>query len=398
MNSRPAHLTAGLLATLAVLSAVGPFATDLYLPAFTSIADDLGTVPSQVQLTLTSFMLGLGLGQLLLGPLSDRLGRRGVLLIALGVFAAASMGMVFVPGIELFVALRLLQGLTGAAGVVLSRAIIADLAKGIAAVKALSLLSMLISVAPLVAPIAGGALTEAFGWRGVLAVLAVISGIMFVLALLFVPETLPAAQRITGERGAAFKPFGRLVRDRAFVLLVLTQGFNFGAFLGYIAAAPFVGQKMLGMTPTQFSFAFAAGAFAMVLTNFMNARLAGRVRPERMMMLGTSLVSLSGLSFGVLALTGALSIPTYVLSAFVLSCGVALVSANSTALALGRADFARGSGSALHGAMQFLGGSLTPPLVGAWGDQTALPMAITIFLGAGIALCCAITASRLLKK
>ena len=151
MTPRSERLTPGLLTALAFLAAVGPFATDLYLPAFTTIATDLGTTPSQVQLTLTAFMVGLGAGQLALGPLSDRLGRRGVLLVALGSFTVSSIAIVFVSGIEMFIALRVVQGVAGASGIVLSRAIIADLAKGTEALRALSLLAMIVAVAPLIA-------------------------------------------------------------------------------------------------------------------------------------------------------------------------------------------------------------------------------------------------------
>lgn len=398
MTPRSERLTPGLLTALAFLAAVGPFATDLYLPAFTTIATDLGTTPSQVQLTLTAFMVGLGAGQLALGPLSDRLGRRGVLLVALGSFTVSSIAIVFVSGIEMFIALRVVQGVAGASGIVLSRAIIADLAKGTEALRALSLLAMIVAVAPLIAPVAGGMLTDAFGWRGVLGVLAGVTALMFLSALLLVPETLPLQQRQVGGARRTLTNFARLFRDRTFVLLALTQMFNFAAFLGYISGAPFVGQSMLGMSPTEFSFSFAAGALAMVLLNFTNARLAGRVPPTRMLVLGASLVALAGTAFGTLALTQTLSVPTYIACAFVLSGGVALVSSNSTALALGRADFARGSGSAILGALQFAGGGLTPPLVGAWGDHTAVPMALIIVTGASISMACALIARRRLRS
>ena len=398
MNSAPRSLTTGLLTALAFLSAVGPFAVDLYLPAFTQIAEELGTNASGVQFTLTAFMLGLGLGQLYLGPLSDRLGRRRVLLVALGAFTLASCAMVFSPSIEIFTALRLVQGMSGASGVVLSRAIIADLAKGTAAIRAFSLLAMIVAVAPLVAPIGGGFLTEHFGWRGVLATLAAITAVMFVLALLLVPETLPAEHRQLGGARRALANFARLGRDRAFVLLAFAVACNFAALLSYIAGAPFLGQVTLGMSPSAFSLAFATGALAMVLTNLLNARLAGRVPATRMLFIGSCLVALGGVAFAVLTLTGTLSIATYVASAFVLSGGVALTSANGTALALGRADFARGSGSALLGAIQFIGAGIAPPLVGAWGADIALPMSGMVIAGSVASGLCALAATRIMRR
>lgn len=398
MKSAPRGLTTGLLTVLGFLSAVGPFSVDLYLPAFTDIARDLGASPSGVQFTLTAFMLGLGLGQLYLGPLSDRIGRRGVLLVALGVFALASCTMVFSPAVEIFTALRLIQGVAGASGVVLSRAIIADLARGSDAIRAFSLLAMIVAVAPLVAPLVGGFLAEHFGWRGVLGVLGCISIVMFTLALLLVPETLPVTQRQLGGARLALSNFGKLTRDRLFVLFAFAVACNFAALLAYIGGAPFVGQVMLGMSPTQFSLAFASGALAMVLANLINARLAGRVSPTLMLFIGSCATALSGIAFTTLALTGSLSVPGYVACAFLLSAGAALTSANGSALALGRADFARGSGSALLGAIQFFSGAIAPPIVGIWGDQTALPMSIMIIAGALASGACALTAGVLLRR
>ncbi|MBP1325720.1 putative MFS family arabinose efflux permease [Leucobacter exalbidus] len=241
-------------------------------------------------------------------------------------------------------------------------------------------------------------LTEHVGWRGVLAALGVVTALMFVLALLLIPETLPLAQRHDGGLRRALSNFARLGRDRAFILLTIMVACNFGALLAYISAAPFVGQVMLGMSPAQFSLSFASGAVAMVLTNFINSRMAGRVPPTRLLFVGTTLVGLAGCAFATLALTEALSIPAFIACAFVMSGGVALVSANGTALALGLADYARGSGSALLGCIQFLGGSLTPPIVGAWGDHTAVPMATTIIVGAVCACACAVGAATVLRR
>ena len=394
MRPESPRLTPGLLVVLAVIAAVGPLATDMYLPAFTDIATDLGSNPSSVQLTLTTFMLGLGIGQLCLGPLSDRWGRRGVLVIALSVFAASSIAMTFTPNVEIFIALRTVQGLSGAAGIVLSRAVIADTEKGTAAVRAFSLLAMMVAIAPLIAPLAGGVISEFWGWRGVLAVVAAVTVLLLALACLFVHESLPPDQRHVGGISRTLANFARLLRHRNFLLLMVVVSMAFGTLLAYISASPFVAQVMLGMSPTQFSLAFAVGALSMVAANLLNARFAGRASPIRMLLIGSGLVLLAAVAMTVFATTGTLTAAGFIPSAFVLSGGVALVMANTSAIALGLADFARGSGSALLGASQFLGGSIVSPIVGAWGEHTALPMALTMLTTSAIAIVCVLVVLR----
>lgn len=381
-------LTAGLLVILAFLAAVGPLATDMYLPSFTAISRDLEAPPSSVQATLTAFMLGIGIGQLVLGPVSDRWGRRPVLLIALAVFAASGIAMIFTPNVALFVALRAVQGVSGAGGIVLSRAIIADLATGAAAVRALSLQALMVAVAPLIAPIIGGSLADIIGWRGVLTVVASAGTLMLVLAVAYVRESLPITQHQHGGIRQMAGNFSRLLGDRDYRLFIAIASASFAAMLAYVSASPFVLQVMLGATPLQFSLAFAVGALALVLGNILNARLAGRMHPLRMLTLGSIAACVAACAIMLLTVTGALSVLAFVPCAFVLSGGVALVMANTNALALARADFARGAGAALLGAFQFLGGALVSPIVGAWGEDTALPMATAIIVASAISLTC----------
>jgi len=273
------RMSRGLLASLGFLAAVPALSTDTYLASFTDISADLGVDPSSVQLTLTAFLIGIGAGQLMLGPLSDRLGRRPVMLAALTVFAAASIAMVFSPGIGAFVVLRLVQGVGGAAGVVVSRAIAADLSEGRTAVRALSVIMSVVSIAPLIAPPIGGIVASVWGWRGVLALLAAIATAMLVVAWFTVPESLPPGDRHSGGAAAMLRRFGDLTRDRSFVLLTVAIAIGFGALMGYISASPFVGQIVVGMSPVEYAFAFAAGAVGIMLANLVNARIAVRVGP-----------------------------------------------------------------------------------------------------------------------
>ncbi|MFA5606911.1 MAG: multidrug effflux MFS transporter [Leucobacter sp.] len=369
------NLTPGLLAVLAFLVSVGPFATDMYLVSFTSISADLGASASAVQLTITAFLVGIGAGQLILGPLSDQYGRRTVLLITLTVFTASSIALVFTPNIEVFIALRLVQGLAGAGGIVISRAIAADLTEGDATIRALSLIATLIGLGPLIAPPIGGAVESLSSWRGVLAVLAALGVVMLLLAVFLVPESLPKHER----HSAGFRPilsaFGTLLRDARFRMLLGTFGLAFAAIMAYISASPFVGQVVLGMSPLLYSLGFGVGALGLVGGSFASARLAGRVRPQLLILLGAALLLLSGAVALTTALTDTMTVPLFIAMAFVLSAGSGLIMSNSSAVALGLAGRARGSASALLGATQFALGAVVSPLVGAWGEDTAVPMA-----------------------
>ncbi|GAA1464737.1 multidrug effflux MFS transporter [Microbacterium thalassium] len=380
------RMTRGLLAALGFLAAVPVLATDTYLASFTDISADLAVDPSGVQLTLTAFLIGIGAGQLTLGPVSDRLGRRRVMLAALAVFTLASVTMVFSPGIEVFVALRLLQGFSGAAGVVVSRAIAADLSEGTTAVRALSLIASVVAIGPLIAPPIGGVISSLWGWRGVLAFIAVVAVMMLALAWIAIPESLPAEERHGGGAAAMLSRFGVLVRDLPFTLLSASFAIGFGALMAYIAASPFVGQVVVGMTPVEYSLGFAAGAAAFVVVNVINARVAVRVGPDRMLVAGFVLALLAGISFATLSATDTLVPATFIATAFVLSGGVGLTMSNASALALARASHARGSGAALFGAGQFAVGALVSPLVGLWGEDTATPMVVVMLACSTIAL------------
>ena len=387
------RLSRGTLVSLGVIAMASSLSTDMYLPSFTSVAEDLTATASEVQLTLTLFFFGVGTGQLLLGPISDRRGRRPVLLSALVVFVAASISMVFAPNIETLMALRFAQGLSGAAGLVLSRAIAADLSHGVSAAKALSLIVMISGLGPLLAPVLGGLAHEWWGWRGALATLAVIATAMLVLAITVLRESHPLERRTTGSFFSTYRPVGRLLRDGRFVALALSFALSFAAAMAYIAAAPFVTQRVLGMSPLGFALSLAVSASAMVLANLVNIRLVSRIRPPRMLASGIALVLVSGLAFCAQAFTASLTPAGFIITAFVLTGGSGLILANASALALDRVPEARGSASALLGAVQFLFGGITAPLVGLWGESTALPMAVLVtlcgtgaFVGAIIAL------------
>ena len=385
MTSPAPRLTPGLLAALGFTAAVSPFATDMYLASFGSMQRDLAASASSVQLTLTLFFLGLGAGQLVLGAVSDTLGRRRVLLTALSVFTTAGLLMVLTPSIEALISLRLLQGFSGAAGIVIARAVAADLSEGPTAVRALSLIAMVSGLGPLLAPVVGGFTHEWWGWRGTLAALAAVSLIMLVVAWRWIPESLPPERRLRGGLTRTFAPFGRLLGNPRYVAYLVTLMFGFATMIAYISASPFVAQEVLSMTPLEFSLGFAMSASGLILASFANARVAPRVGPPRAIAIALGALVAGSLSMLVLTLTGALSVWGFIVSAFVLSAGAGATMANASALALAEASFARGSGAALLGSLQFLAGGLMAPIVGAWGESTALPMAVTLVTAASSA-------------
>lgn len=391
MGRRP-ELTSGLLAALGFLAAVGPIATDMLLASFTDIADSLDATPSQVQSTLMAFMVGVAAGQLLLGPLSDQWGRRRVLVVAMGIFAAATIALIFSPSIEVFVALRLVQGLSGAAGAVVARAIAVDLSTGATAVRALSLIATAGALGAIVTPPIGGAVAGVWGWRGALVIIAAIACTMFLTALIAVPESLPPDERRHTRLSRTFDRFVPLVRDGGFTSAMVAYAFGFTTMMAYVAASPFVGQSVLGMSPFAYSLVYVAAAAGLVLSNLSNATIAPRFGPRRMMLIGVTAQVAGAVVMVTLAVTGWLTPASFAVTAFVVNAGTGFTMANSSALALARTDnSSRGAGAALLGAAQFLVGGIAAPVVGLWGEHTAMPMATIMLLCAVIAFAAAHT-------
>jgi len=383
-SAPPAHgITAPLLLVLGLLSAVAPFATDLYLPAFPQMTAELNTSATTVQLTLTAFLLGVTAGQLVFGPLSDRFGRVPPLVLGAALCVAASAVAVFAPDATTLIIARLLQGLGGAAGMVIGRAVVSDLAVGKPAARAFSLMMIVGGVAPVVAPLIGGALTAPLGWRGLLAVVLGLSIMMLVSLLLVVRETHLRSHRdaLRAERAAAGSPL-RALRSRAFIGYTAVFAFAFAVMMAYISASPFLYQNLLGLDALGYGVAFGLNALALVVVSAASAKLTATRSVESVLGVGIVLVLSSAVAFAVLVASSA---PAFWLTVplFTAIGSLGLVFGNATSLALGSASRAAGSASAVLGAAQFGLAAAVSPLVGIAGEDTAAPLAI-VMLGAAV--------------
>ena len=280
-----------LILILGSLAALGPLSIDMYLPAFPDMSRSFGASASSIQLSLTACMLGMALGQIIVGPLSDVRGRKRPLLLALSAYLLASLACAFAPTIEVLIALRFVQGAAGASGIVISRAIVRDLFEGPELTKFFAALSLVNGTAPILAPIIGGQILRFGDWRIVFYLLAVLSTLMLIAVAFRLPETLPVHHRVEGNLKTTFQTFGRLLSDRTFIGYAFAQAFAMGAMFAYISGSPFVLQNIYGASPQQFSFLFGLNGIGIILAAQTAGRLAGRVDSEKMMRIALTVVA-----------------------------------------------------------------------------------------------------------
>lgn len=366
-----------LLIVLGALSAFGPLSLDMYLPALPALARDFAVPDAAVQLSLTSCLIGLAVGQLIAGPLSDRWGRRVPLLVGLAGYLVASVLCAVAPNVGALTGLRAVQGIAGAAGIVISRAIVRDLYEGTAAARFFSLLMLVNGLAPILAPVVGGQLLRFTSWRGVFLVLAVIGAVLLAATVLVVGETLPSARRRRGGLGQTVRSFGVLLRDPGFLRPALAGGFAFAAMFAYISASSFVLQKTYGLDPQQFSIAFAVNALGIVLLGQGNARLLRGRSPSALLRAGLALCAAGGGAL-LLSVLADLGVAAVLVSLFALVSSIGLIMPNSTALSMSGHPEMAGTASALLGLLQYALGGLAAPLTGLGGNGAALPMALAI--------------------
>lgn len=379
VRARPeGQIPGGLMLALGYIAMAGSLSTDLYLPSFPRIVEDLGVSASAVQLTLTAFLIGSAFGQLLIGAISDALGRRRTLIVALVVFAVCGYAAAASPTLEVLIAVRVVQGFSGAAGAVLARAIVVDLASREHAVRAFSTLFVMIALGPAVASPLGAWLTQVGGWRAPLVGLAVIATGMLVITTLVIPESLPPERRHPLTLSTLAHNVGNLTRNRLYLGYALAFGASYGVLMVYISSSSFIVQEVLGMTPLGYGLTFSLTSIFVMLGAWSNGRVAPRLGVTRTLHLAQALSLASAAAFALFALTGALSLAAYLPLVALASFGCGMIMSNASALAVGTAAATAGAGSAVLGFLQFFFGATASPLGGILGTTTAAPAAIAM--------------------
>lgn len=369
---------------LGMLEAFGPLSMDLYLPQLPQLAASLGTTEALAQVTMSACMIGLGLGQLVAGPLSDRLGRRLPLMAGVAAFAVLSLVCAVAPNIELLLLARFLQGLAGSAGIVICLAIARDQFEGVELSRMLSLLFLVSGTAPIIAPVVGGQLARIMDWRGIFGVLSAVGVVLLLVVVFALPETLPPSRRHGGGLVTLRRHAGAVVRDRLFVAVLCAAAGGGVAFFTYLSMSSFVLQEQFGLSPQAFSLAFAAGALASIVGSQTSRLVVRRWGPLRVYLGGITATLLATVVLLVLTTTG-----TGVYGVIAALIGFMLCSGlggpNGQTLALAHHGARAGTASALLGMATFLFGPMLAPLAAGVGGTNAVTMAVTMTLAAAVA-------------
>jgi DHA1 family bicyclomycin/chloramphenicol resistance-like MFS transporter len=377
---------ASLVATVIFLTAVAPLATDMYVPAFPRVSEEFGTTASAVQLTLTTFFAGMGLGQLVGGPFSDQRGRRMPLVAGTILMTIASIACALAPSVGILMVARFLQGFGGGWAMVIGRAVIVDRAHGPQLVRVLNLVMGIGGVAPIISPLLGAVILQLTGWRMTFWTLAALGLLMTLCALFVVPETLPPAKRHAG----GLREFGHAARtvlsNRRFVGYVVVASSAFIALFAYVATSAFILQNMNGLSPVAYSIVFAANAGGMTIALLVSARLAGRVPTRRVIFTGQIIALAAGVAMLVGALWWATPLLVAMGSFFALMVAQGLINSNGGALASAEVPEHPGTSSAVLGLVQWTTAGIVAPVAGLGGSNTAVPMAVLMIAGALLSL------------
>lgn len=377
----PTHqqsLSVGLLIALGLVSTSVPIATDLYLAAFPALVTEFSVSPATVQLTQTGAMLGVALGQIFVGAVSDALGRRRTLLIGYALFALASFAVGLAPSIEVLILLRVLQGFAASAGAVLGRAVIADLTTGEETARAYSVMFVIIGLAPALSNPLGAFLTEHSGWRAPLVATGIIASLVLLLTFLKVPETLQAQHRHEFRFGVLARNLVTLTKRPAFMGYALAFAFGYAALATYISMSSFIGQEVFELSPTQYSFTFMLTATSFVLGAFLSGRFVRWFTPELTAQVAQAVLLATAGTLVVLALLHTAPLPVYLVCAAIVCASCGTIMSTVSAIAVRQAVGVIGAGSALVGFLQFVIAAAAAPLGSLFGETAILPAASVI--------------------
>ncbi len=378
---RPRPATLALI--LGALTALGPLSVDMYLPSLPTIQRELGTTASLTQLTLAAYFVGLGLGQLAYGPLTDRFGRKRPLYAGLAIYVLASLACALSPSVHVLIALRFVQAVGGAAGQVVTRAVVRDLYSGAPAAQLLSRLMLVMGVAPILAPLLGGWILLFAGWRAIFALLALLGLGCLALMLFTLPET--AATRVPRLEVAVIgRHLGELARDRSFRAFTLTGAFAMAGMFAYISGSPFVFIELFQLSPQAYGWIFGTNAFGLILGSQLNHRLLARRLPAQILAGSTVVISVAGAILVAVAVSGWGGLPAILASLFVFVASLGFIGSNATALAMEEQGARAGIASAALGSTQFLVAAGASSLVGILNDGSARPMA-AVMAACGVA-------------
>jgi MFS transporter, DHA1 family, multidrug resistance protein len=363
---------------LGSLGLLGPFTIDTYLPSFPTIVKEFHTTASLVQISLTSCLLGLGLGQMVIGPLSDVKGRRKPLLFFLCLYILASLTCSFAPNIYFLIVSRLVQGFAASGGLVISRAVVRDLFSGKELTKFFSLMLLVGNLGPIVAPIAGGAILAFTDWNGVFVALACIGTVLILTSSFKLNETLPVKNRVPSNLTQVIGNFGTLFKNREFMGYAFTQAFITAGIFAYVSGISFVYQNIYGVTPQQFSLLFGVNGLALIIGSQSVGRLTDIISERTFLKIGLALANAAG-AWLLIALLLQAPLIGIAIPIFFFICSISMIGTTSFALAIESQGHVAGSASALLGLLPFVLGSLSAPLVGVAGAYTGVPMAVVIF-------------------
>ena len=375
-----------LALVLGLLSAVGPFAIDMYLPALPAIGQTLGADSASVQMTLTAFFVAIGVGQMLYGPVADMVGRKPPLYFGLALFAACSVGCALTSDIHLLIVLRFFQGMGAAAGMVIPRAIVRDLHTGTEAAKLMSLLMLVFSVSPILAPLTGSAVIALTSWRGVFwaVTIAAMAGIVMMATVL--DETRPAEDRVDSSFGSALAGYWLLLRDRHFMGLIFIGSFAISGFFIYLANSPFVLIGHYGLTPTQYSLAFALNAASFIGSSQFCGKLGERFGMVPVVKFAAVACAIAVTALLAYFLAGGDQLAVLITGYLIASAFMGLVIPITSVLSLEEHGEIAGTASALLGTIQMVTGAVLMAVSGPYIQGRPLAMVIGMFAGAATAL------------